>query len=157
VRRHVVLCAVVIFMVGCQTTLIGSVGPPWPGGLHSRQGDCLGSPTCAFSVGELIDERDYPRYIYGGSRHEGGSPGTARFAITDVIRYPSLLGGQYWERAACRRSTIDDPTLMAVVERSGEVWLRAQNWAYRFDVHSGKFVKVDPVEVDCYNTALGAD
>ena len=155
--RHVFLCAAVIFMAGCHTTLVGSVGPPWPNGLHAGQGDCLGAPTCAFSIGELIDQRGQPKFVYGGSRHEGGNPATARFTITDVIRYPSLSAGQFWERAVCRSNSIEDQTLMAVVEQSSDVWLRAHQWAYRFNLQTGKFVKVDPLVVDCYNTALGAD
>ena len=153
-----VMCAVVVLTAGCQASLIGKVIPPWPSGLHKGQGNCFNSAhACEAGLGVLNDQAVVPKVIYAWIRSAQQVSELPTYRVTDSIRFPQLHGTQLWECGVCRSTSAPDDTIMALVEPAKTEWLRASEWAYRVDKGSGKFVPLDPHQVDCYNTAREAD
>lgn len=148
-------------LMGCTASLVGAVGPPWPDQLHDGQGNCLPAANvvdrCGWVIGVLNSRSDAPTYIYVGKRDRKTARDNGNVTITDVLPFPRLKSDETWERSVCRNTSLEDPTIMAVIGNSRVEWLPARSWAYGVDMRSGKFVPMDPKKVDCYNTALGAE
>ncbi|NUO77994.1 MAG: hypothetical protein HOQ32_18525 [Lysobacter sp.] len=148
------------------TVWIGRVVPPYPDGLKSNTGSCVGSGSapeqiCARSIGTLDDAQDRSLKFYAGefAGREGNEP---RWKITDVIPYPKLKRGEYVSVATCQRDGVDDPGLIAIVDTAVEnaaeqETFEARRWAMRLDRDTGKFVEVPPASVRCYNEGFGAE
>lgn len=145
---------------------IGRVVPPYPDGLKSNTGSCVGSGSspeqiCARSIGTLDDAEDHSVKFYAGefAGREGNEP---RWKITDVMPYPKLKRGEYVSVATCQRDGVDDPGLVAIVDTAvpdaaAQEMFEARRWAMRLDRDSGKFVEVPPASVRCYNEGFGAE
>lgn len=148
------------------TSWIGRVVPPYPDGLKSNTGSCVGSGSspeqiCARSIGTLDDAEDRSVKFYAGefAGREGNEP---RWKITDVVPYPKLKRGEYVSVATCQRDGVDDPGLIAIVDTAvpdaaAQEMFEARRWAMRLDRDSGKFVEVPPASVRCYNEGYGAE
>jgi hypothetical protein len=74
--------------------------------------------------------------------------------VTDVIPYPNVNKGYHVHWSTCRYDGIEDGAVIALVKDSKQDWLRAAGWAYRVEDISGKLIKLDAKQVDCYNTRL---
>ncbi|WP_147300647.1 hypothetical protein [Lysobacter silvisoli] len=145
---------------------IGRVVPPYPDGLKSNTGSCVGSGSapeqiCARSIGTLDDAQDRSIKLYAGefAGREGNSP---RWKITDVVPYPKLKRGEYLSVATCQRDGVEDAGLIAIVDTAvadaaAQETFQASRWAVRLDRDSGKFVEVPPASVRCYNEGFGAE
>ena len=157
-RRIWAICTVSVLTAGCQASLIGRVIPPWPAGLHEGQGNCFNSAhVCEAGLGVLNDQANVPKVIYAWIRPDQKVSQLPAYRVTDTIRFPQLHGSQLWERGVCRNGSTPDDTIMALVEPAKTEWLSASEWAYRVDKSSGRFVRLDPRLVDCYDTAKEAD
>ncbi|WP_284423786.1 MULTISPECIES: hypothetical protein [unclassified Bradyrhizobium] len=76
--------------------------------------------------------------------------------VSDVLSHPKLSKGYHMEWSHCRLDGAADDAVVAVVRDAKRTWLRASAWAYRLESSSGKFVKLEPKRVDCYNPAIDA-
>lgn len=145
---------------------IGRVVPPYPDGLKSNTGSCVGSGSapeqiCARSIGTLDDAEDRSLKFYAGE-FAGREGNEARWKITDVVPYPKLKRGEYVSVATCQRDGVDDPGLIAIVDTAvpdaaAQEMLEARRWAIRLDRDTGRFVEVPPASVRCYNEGYGAE
>lgn len=157
--RAAILMVVVCVIAACSGVppLVGATLPPYPLGFHEGQGNCFGAANkaialCSRGIGVLNDAGDRQRAVYAWKRVSEGI-----VEVTDVIELPHLSDEYFWERGVCRDGSNEDETLMAIVAASKTQWLIAREWAYRVDLSDGKFVKVNPEAVRCYNTALEAN
>lgn len=140
--------------------LVGKVVPPYPDGLKSNTGSCVGSDTdpkdvCARSIATLDDARDRTLQLLAAEFVDrvGDEP---RWRITDAIAYPVLRADELVAIATCQRAGVDDVSVVAIIDVGGEGtagldMLPAVRWAVRLDRATGKFLRVSPAQVRCYN------
>jgi len=137
---------------------IGRRVPPYPDGLVSNLGACVGSGSapdevCAYSIGTLDDATGRTRHLFAG-RAAGHVGQQARWTITDVIAYPVLRRDEIVSIATCERDGEPDAAVVAVVDTVGaEEMYDAVRWAVRLD--RGKFVEVPTAGIRCYNEGYG--
>jgi hypothetical protein len=144
---------------GQAAELVGSIVPPYPDGTWEESGACIGgaeqSASCDRNVAVLANA-NRKLGIFSGALRRGADGGT-RWLVLDYIPYPRVPKGSDLAFAVCRNNGGEtDPSVIAVVRESRKEWLQATDWAYRIERESGKFVRVDPRNVVCINTALGA-
>jgi hypothetical protein len=144
--------------------ITGTVVPPYPAGMDSSMGACIGmastSNSCELSVGILEDANGKPLLLWVGRLSGNDEQGHSRWLVTDQMPYPQAeLANKhlFFEYSVCEVDGKGDDSVLAVVRDSKNEQLQAVGWAYRVDLTSGKFVRVDPKSVMCGNTALGAD
>lgn len=143
--------------------LVGKVVPPYPDGLKSNTGSCVGSDTdpkdvCARSIATLDDARDRTVQLLAAEFVDrvGDEP---RWRITDAVAYPALRADELVAIATCQRAGVDDVGVVAIIDlgtegSSGLEMLPAVRWAVRLDRATGKFLRVPPSQVRCYNEGL---
>ena len=132
--------------------------PPYPDGLVSNIGACVGSGTkpdeiCAYSIGTLDDAKGRTLHLFAG-RAAGHIGQQARWTITDVIAWPVLRRNEYVSIATCERDGVPDAGVVAVVDTLGAAEMyEAVRWAMRLD--RGKFVEIPTTGIRCYNEGYG--
>lgn len=143
-----------------QPSLVGKVVPPYPEGLKSNTGSCVGSGSepgqvCARSIATLDDSEDRTLQLLAAEFVDrvGDEP---RWRITDAVPYPVLHRDELVVIATCQRDGVDDAGLIAIIDtgtaHAAELeMLPATRWALRLDRATGKFVRVPPSRVRCYN------
>lgn len=131
--------------------LIGMVVPPFPAGILSDGGACIGktdATLCTRGVIFLKTSSDRDFLIFSGSA-EPSQGKMARWRVIDTLAFPKRPRG-YELVFECRESGKPDPSIMAIVDSSSQKdWLPAHGWAYRVDDSTGRFVKLDPRKIDC--------
>ncbi len=145
---------------GGPPALVGKVVPPYPDGLKSNTGSCVGSDTdpkdvCARSIATLDDASDRTLQLLAAQFVDrvGDEP---RWRITDAIPYPTLRTDELVAIATCQRAGEDDAAVVAIIDPGAEGtaqldMLPAVRWAVRLDRATGKFLRVPPSQVRCYN------
>lgn len=145
---------------------IGRVVPPFPEGFRSNTGGCVGSGSnaeqiCARSIGTIDDADDRSVRLYAAelAGHNGNE---ARWKITDVVPYPKLLRGERVSISTCTVDGAADAGAIAIVDTAVEdaqarETFAAVRWAVRLDRVSGRFVDLDPRQVQCYNEGLDGE
>ncbi|HEY5803258.1 MAG TPA: hypothetical protein VIT90_06180 [Lysobacter sp.] len=140
--------------------LIGSIVPPFPDGLKSNTGSCVGSGSepgqvCARSIATLDDADDRTLKLLAAEFVDrvGDEP---RWRITDAVPYPILRRDELVVIATCQRDGVDDAGLVAIIDtgmvHAAELeMLPATRWSMRLDRATGKFLRVNPGRVRCYN------
>lgn len=140
--------------------LVGKVVPPYPEGLKSNTGSCVGSGSspdlvCARSIVTLDDGDDRTLQLLAAQFVDrvGDEP---RWRITDAVTYPALRRDELVVIATCQRDGVDDAGLVAIIDTATEHaaeldMLPAVRWAMRLDRKTGKFLRVAPSRVRCYN------
>lgn len=104
--------------------------------------------NCAWSVGISSDRG----YIWlGKAVQENTELARSEWSVTDKLSYPEISAGYEFSDVMCRYNERFDQTIIAVVKAEKAEWLKASGWAYRADPATGKFEKLDPSSVDCYN------
>lgn len=154
---------------GGPSEWIGRVVPPYPDGLKSNTGTCVGpmgaastpETVCARNIGTIDSADDRTLKFYAGE-FAGRSGNEARWRITDVVSYPKLRRGEYMSVATCQRDGVQDAGLIAIVDTavdnaSEQETFQAVRWAMRLDRHTGKFVTVPATSVRCANEGYGED
>ncbi|GAB3381718.1 hypothetical protein [Lysobacter fragariae] len=137
---------------------IGREVPPYPDGLVSSLGACVGSGTtpdaiCASGMGVLDDARGRPRYLVA-ERAAGHVGNQAHWIITDAIALPLLRRGEQLALATCERDGAADAGIVAVVDTTGaEEMYETVRWAVR--LQDGKFVRLQTSGIACYNEGYG--
>lgn len=152
--------AIAASVAAAEPGLVGMIVPPWPDGLKSNTGSCVGSGSepgqvCARSIATLDDAEDRTLKLLASEFVDrlGDEP---RWRITDAVPYPVLRRDELVVIATCQRDGIDDAGLIAIID-TGAVhaaeleMLPATRWAVRLDRATGKFVRVAPSRVRCYN------
>jgi hypothetical protein len=137
--------------------LLGKVVPAFPYGIFEDGGTCTGDDgpdMCrrAVIILKTSDGRDF--LIFSGSKESmmGKKP---RWRVVDAIAFPAIPANRELVWTDCRKSGAPDASVIALVRSDPKrEWLRARDWAYRVDDTTGKFVKLDPKDVDCANPAL---
>ncbi|UNK50823.1 hypothetical protein MNR01_07425 [Lysobacter sp. S4-A87] len=152
--------AIAASVQAAEPSLIGMVVPPWPDGLKSNTGSCVGSGSepgqvCARSIATLDDAEDRTLKLLASQFVDrlGDEP---RWRITDAVPYPVLRRDELVVIATCQRDGVDDAGLVAIVDtgtaHAAELdMLPATRWAMRLDRATGKFIRVAPSRVRCYN------
>lgn len=137
---------------------VGLQVPPYPDGLVSNLGACVGSGTtpeevCAYSIGTLDAADGRALHLFAG-RAAGHVGQQARWTITDLIAYPALGRNEYLSIATCERNGVPEAGMAAVVDTrgAGEMY-DAVRWAVRLD--QGKFVETPTAGIRCYNEGYG--
>jgi hypothetical protein len=154
------LSAAGVAWAGGHPMMIGKVVPPYPDGYRSNTGSCVGSGSgidqlCARSIATLDDDEDRSVQLLAAQFVErvGDEP---RWRITDAVPYPALRRDELVAIATCQRNGVDDTALVAIID-TGAVgaseldMLPAVRWAMRLDRATGKFLRVSPGSVRCYN------
>lgn len=164
-KTAVGVVGVLIFLLsssleGVAADLIGTTIPPLPDGIFEDGGVCIGrtqQTECERNIGILKTSAGKDFLIYTGSAASlrGEKP---RWRVTDTAAFPIVPNGAEFVWGDCRISGTPDASIVAIVKSSpkGE-WLRARDWAYRVDYDTGKFVPLEPKNVDCANSALEGD
>lgn len=133
--------------------LIGRVVPPFPVGISEGGGSCIGDDDAtlcqrAFLILKTSAGRDF-LIVSGSAEPPDGKK--ARWRIIDALAYPKY-SRRYDFVSECRRSGTPDASIIAIVRvASWKNWLPAWRWAYRVENSTGKFVKLNPQNVDCAN------
>lgn len=158
------MCMVVTAMAATAwaggASLIGKVVPPYPDGLRSNTGSCVGSgmepeELCARSIVTLDDGEDRTLQLLAAQFVDrvGDEP---RWRITDAVPYPVLRRDELVAISTCQRDGIDDAGVLAIIDTGAEGatgldMLPAVRWAMRLDRKTGKFTRIAPSRVRCYN------
>lgn len=156
------LCLVQAVWAG-PPNLVGKVVPPYPQGYRSNTGSCVGAGSepeqlCARSIATLDDEEDRTLQLLAAEFFDrlGDEP---RWRITDAVPYPALRRDELVAIATCQRDGVDDAGVAAIIDTgmegaSGQEMLPAVRWAVRLDRNTGRFVRVAPGRVRCYNEGM---
>lgn len=145
---------------GGNPMMIGKLVPPYPKGFRSNTGSCVGVGTgieqlCARSIATLDDDEDRTVQLLAAQFVErvGDQP---RWRITDAVPYPALRRDELVAIATCQRNGVDDTGVVAIIDTGADGaseldMLPAVRWAMRLDRGTGKFLRVTPSTVRCYN------
>ena len=139
--------------------LIGKRVPPFPNGMYKGGGSCIANAQdpCHRGVSVLMSAAGKEIGVYASVSDGHDERGKPFSIVTDVIPYPKVNAGHHLDWSSCRYDGVEDSAVISVVKQSKQPWLSSAGWAYRVENASGKFIKLDPKRVDCYNTALEAD
>jgi len=147
-------------LAGGNPMMIGKVVPPYPAGFRSNTGSCVGVGTgidqlCARSIATLDDDEDRTVQLLAAQFVErvGDEP---RWRITDSVPYPALRRDELVAIATCQRNGVDDTGVVAIIDTGADGaseldMLPAVRWAVRLDRGTGKFLRMTPSTVRCYN------
>lgn len=137
---------------------IGRIVPPYPDGLASSIGACVGegpSPDdlCATSIATLEDADGRQLFLIG-TRAAGHVDGKPLWMITDVIAAPRLAAGESLAIAACERGGEPDAAVVAVVDTQGAAEMyETVRWAVRLE--QGRFTTLPTSGLRCHNEGYG--
>jgi hypothetical protein len=146
--------------VALAEELVGKVVPPFPGGMYQGGGQCIGpnaKDPCEMDVSVLTTVEGRKVGVYAARSAGHDEKRGPLWTVTDVLPYPKVPKGHDLVWGTCRYDKAEDGSVIAVVRNSKQEYLQARGWAYRVDLRSGKLTKLDPMRVDCFNTALEAD
>jgi hypothetical protein len=154
--RDVVLVSTVLLAFPAQAVeLIGTQVPPYPAGLTSLNGSCIGElaqgeEVCAWSVATLNDASGTPIGIYAGRLTGRRSDGTPRWLVTGQLPLPPIAEGYEIQMTTCRRDGIADALLVAVAQFTTDAEYSADVlWAARLEPTDGILVEVGTKGIDC--------
>jgi hypothetical protein len=154
------LCMVAAVSAGEPPNLVGRIVPPYPDGLKSNTGSCVGSgmepeELCARSIITLDDGEDRTLQFLAAKFVDrvGDEP---RWRITDAVPHPALRRDELIAISTCQRDGVDDAGVLAIIDTGAEGaseldMLPAVRWALRLDRKTGTFLRIAPSRVRCYN------
>ena len=140
--------------------LVGRIVPPYPDGFRSNTGSCVGigsgiDELCARSIATLDDNEDRTVQLLAAQFVDrvGDEP---RWRVTDSVPYPALRRDELVAIATCQRNGVDDTGVVAIIDTGADGaseldMLPAVRWAVRLDRRTGRFLRVPPSSVRCYN------
>jgi len=154
--RGVVLVSTVLLALPAQAAeLIGTQVPPYPAGLESLTGTCLGDTAkgedvCAWSIGTLSDASGAAVGIYAGQSLGHNSDGTPRWLVTGHLPLPKLAEGYEVQITTCRLDGVADAELVAVARFTTEAEYSTDvSWAARFERKGGTLREIGTKGIDC--------
>ncbi len=145
--------------------LVGTEIPPYPAGLDESGGACVGDSlgtehVCDYSIGTLVNADEETAYIYAGKFLRNDDKGLAYWKVTDALPQSKLAEGHYITYTSCTQDGKPDSTIFAEVTGNKDVEaFKGKDivWAYRLDLKSEKFVKLDGKGLECVNEEAFAD
>lgn len=160
-RSMILIAATLVSLPVAADELVGREVPPYPTGLESLVGSCLGDTEkgediCGWSVGTLNQKASgAPIAVFAG-RSAGNAPdGTARWLVTGHLTLPPPQEGYDVQIGTCRRSGVDDQTIVAVARLSPDSETSdAVVWAAQLDRSSGTLAELSTAGIDCVNVGL---
>lgn len=142
--------------------LVGTEIPPYPAGLDESGGACVADSLgtehiCDYSIGTLANDKEEPAYIYAGKFLRNDDKGLAYWKVTDALPQARLAEGHYIAFASCSEDGKADSTLFAEVTGGDAESYKGKDvvWAYRLDLKTEKFVKLDTQHIECVNEGWG--
>lgn len=135
---------------------LGTIVPPYPDGLTSLGGACVGPPgsaeECAVGVGTLDPEGGgAPVALYAGRRGGEDAEGRPLWTVTDVIALPVIPDDHFLNYATCRTERAGLHPVAVMRSGSGEITPERDAWSAALDRDSGHFVDIPSPEVTCEN------
>ncbi|NVJ66676.1 MAG: hypothetical protein HWE16_09310 [Gammaproteobacteria bacterium] len=145
-----------LLLTSCTYNLIGKKVPPYPNGTFSQYGACITSHLgyermCEYSIGILENEQreHIGLLVLRSLKQKRNDPND--WIVTDHIKHPKVGYGNLLMYGSCMMNQDPDETILAIVEGSHKEYLKATNWAMQVNLNSGKFEKISPSLVSCYN------
>jgi hypothetical protein len=122
--------------------------------MAERFGACIGTENpwhvCDYSVGVMEDARGRPLVVLAARFQKLDESGKAQWLVTDTLPYPHTKRDRALLWSTCIYKQAFDRSVLAVVDSPVMQAKPVKDWAYRVDLTTGKFVKLDPVDVACY-------
>ena len=135
--------------------------PPYPAGLENLIGSCIGDTAkgediCAWSIGTLNPIGSGVAIgVFAGRSLGNAADGTARWLVTGYLTLPAPKEGYDVQIGMCRRSGVDDQTIVAVARLDPEKeYSDDVTWAAQFDRSSGALAEMPTTGIDCANVGL---
>lgn len=133
---------------------IGTVVPPYPDGLTSLGGACVGPPgstaECAVGVGMLDPEGGGPPVaLYAGLRVGEDAEGQPLWTVTDIIALPTIPNDHFVNYSTCRTDLAGLHPVAVMRSGSGQITPETSSWTAALDLGSGRFVAIAPAAVTC--------
>lgn len=156
-RSAIVIAAVLLSVSTQAAELIGTQVPPYPAGTSNLIGSCLGDTEkgediCAWSVGTLNDSSDVAIGVFAGKSAGNEADGTARWLVTGYLALPSAKEGYEVQIGSCRRSGVDDQTIVALARLNpNEEYSNDVAWAAQLDRTNGALAPLATAGIDCAN------
>jgi len=135
---------------------IGSIVPPYPDGLTSLGGACVGPAgsvtECAVGIGTLEPAAGgAPVGIYAGRQASDDETGRPLWIVTDVIAVPTIPDDRFLNYSTCRTERAGLHPIAVMRSGSGEITPESGAWTAALDRDSGRFVEIAPAAVTCEN------
>jgi hypothetical protein len=156
-RGVVLIVAALLSVPSHAAELIGTQVPPYPPGMESLIGSCLGDTEkgediCAWSVATLNDISGAAIGVFSGRSAGNAEDGTARWVVTGYLALPTGKEGYEVQIGTCRRSGIDDQTIVALARLDPDQEYSVDvAWAAQFDRTSGALAPMPTTGIDCAN------
>jgi hypothetical protein len=137
--------------------LIGTQVPPYPAGLDSLTGSCIGDTgkgedICAYSIGTLNGASAVALAIFAGRSAGHATDGTPRWLVTGYLALPPLKEGYDVQIGTCRSGGVDDGSIIALARLDpDEEYSSDISWAARFERHDGALSQIATTGIDCIN------
>ncbi len=158
--RTVSVVISILALVGCATDLIGRKVPPYPDGMFAQSGACITQHLgyermCEYSIGLLQSNKNEFIGVLAKKSLRNTKDDLNNWVVTDQLPYPEIDKGFWLAFGECKVRGLLDGTVVAVVKDSDTEYQQANDWAWKVDLESGKFVKINPKDVICLNEGWG--
>jgi hypothetical protein len=156
-RSAVLIAAMLLAVPAGAAELVGTEVPPYPAGMESLIGSCLGDTgkgedVCAWSVATLNDSSGAAVGVFAGRLAGNADDGTARWLVTGYLDLPTGREGYEVQIGTCRRSGVDDHTIVALARLDpNEEYSDDVAWAAQFDRATGGLALIATTGIDCLN------
>jgi hypothetical protein len=154
--RGAVLISLLLLALPTQAAeLIGTQVPPYPAGLNSLGGSCIGDPlqgedVCAWSIGALGNAPGAAIAVYAARLTGRDSDGTPRWLVTGHLSLPTLAEGYDVQIATCRLDGVADSQIVAVARFPTEAEYSSDvSWAAIFERKGGTLREIGTKGIDC--------
>lgn len=135
--------------------LVGRTVPPYPNGLESLIGSCVGDTEagediCAWSIATINRESGEAVGLYAARTAGNQADGAPLWQVTSELPIPAIGSGYDVVIGECRNAEVPDQTIAAIArpnpdgEYSDEV-----AWAAQLDRGTGALTAIDAATVDC--------
>jgi hypothetical protein len=140
-------------------SLVGSVVPPYPEGFRDAGGACISKSLgdkdmCLYSLGIL--RRRGTTLLYIGKSAPRIDPKKARWTVTDQLAFQNLPQGHDVSYGLCEQNGVQDETILAIVRITNTDWYSQIHSAYKVNLATGRFEKIDTKGIRCLNEGWGA-
>lgn len=148
------LASVVVARQAPALPATGTIIPPYPDGLTSLGGACVG-PTgstkeCAVIVATLDPEGGgAPVAIYSGRQAGGDAEGRPLWTVTDVIKLPTIFEDHFLNYSTCRTDLAGLHPVAVMRGGSAEVTPESTTWTAALELDSGRFVEIAAGAMTC--------
>lgn len=134
----------------------GTIIPPYPDGLTSLGGACVGPPgstrECVVSIGTLDPEGGgAPIALYSGRQAGQDGEGRLFWTVTDIIGLPTIPDGHFLNYSMCRTDLAGLHPVAVMRGGSAEVTPESTTWTAALELDSGRFVEIAAAAMTCEN------